>query len=492
MFELKGPSIANSNLWINDDVRPIESQRRTWGFFALHNYMLLSSLSISSFFSGSALIPLGLTWWQSIICIVLGNLVSAAGVYINSIAGLDYHIGFPVLSRAAWGMWGSLFTIWNRIFLAIVWYSVQAFVGGQCFYLILLSWDLELEKHIPNTMPSDIGMTTAQFVAYILFMVFSLPFHYIQPHRLQTFLNITSIVIGAFFTVFLIWALATMGPHGFGDTITDRTPLPATGGPQSVVWIVLYGISSTVGAISAGILNGNDYTRLSNTRRGPWAVAFSLFFYTTLCSVAGILVVAATQERLGGPEWNPAMILQRLVELNPTAGTRAAIFFAGLTLAVGQLGINISGNGLSGGIDLSAILPKYIDIRRGAYVTALLSPVVNPWRLVGTASIFLSVVAGYSVFLAPMVGIMVVSYFVVCKRKLDIDSLFTGNSASIYWYTCGVNWRALFAVSSCRNRRLHDRVANAEVCCSGWLGLYLLSQAFSHPSALPLWSQMVP
>lgn len=447
MLELKGASNSNSNLWINDDVRPIEHQRRTWGFSALHNYMLLSSLSISSFLSGSALIPMGLNWWQSIICIILGNLVAGAGVYINSIAGLEYHIGFPVLSRAAWGMWGSFFTVWNRIFLSIVWYSFQAFVGGQCFYLIFLSWDLDLEKHIPNTMPSDIGMTTAQFVAYIVFMVVSLPFHYIQPHRLQTFLNTTSVIVGAFFMAFLIWALATMGPDGFGDTIDSNTIISATGGPRSVAWLTLYGISSTVGSISAAILNGNDYTRLSYARHGAWAVAFSLFFYTCLCSIVGILVVAATQERLGGPEWNPIMILQRVVEMSPTATTRAAIFFSGLTLGAGQLGLNISGNGLSGGIDLSAVFPKYINIRRGAYVTALLSPLVNPWRLVGTASIFLSVVAGYSVFLAPMVGIMVASYFVVCKRKLDIDSLFTGDRSSIYWYTCGVNWRAIVAVS---------------------------------------------
>lgn len=28
-------------------------------------------------------------------------------------------VGFPVFSRAVWGMWGSQFVIWNRIFLSL-------------------------------------------------------------------------------------------------------------------------------------------------------------------------------------------------------------------------------------------------------------------------------------------------------------------------------------------------------------------------------------
>ncbi|OAA35742.1 NCS1 nucleoside transporter [Beauveria brongniartii RCEF 3172] len=88
--------------------------------------VLLSGLVINcnttTFITGSALIPLGLSWWQAVICnagIVVGNLIALAAVLANSMAGSRYHIGFPVISRSIWGMWGSQFTIWNRIFLSI-------------------------------------------------------------------------------------------------------------------------------------------------------------------------------------------------------------------------------------------------------------------------------------------------------------------------------------------------------------------------------------
>ncbi|POR39391.1 Chaperonin [Tolypocladium paradoxum] len=70
---------------VNDDIRPCEAHRRTWNFYVFHNFCarllddgpgglvlmacsgLLTNCNISTFLTGSALIPLGLTWWQAII-----------------------------------------------------------------------------------------------------------------------------------------------------------------------------------------------------------------------------------------------------------------------------------------------------------------------------------------------------------------------------------------------------------------------------------------
>lgn len=339
-------------------------------------------------------------------------------------------------------------------------YGFTAWIGGQCFYVILLSWNPNLEEAIPNTIPEDTGMTTAQFVAYIVFSVISLPLLWIRPHRLQKFFYVACTITFVFFVVLLIWALATMGSAGFGDTLSNETVLPQTGGPYSVAWMMVYGIVSTVGSIAAGILNQNDYSRFSKRPRHAilgQAVAFPV--HAIFGSLVGILVTAATQQRFGGEAiWSPPDLFARLIQQNGDAGTRAAAFFAGLALVVAQLGVNISGNALAGGFDLAATFPKYVNIRRGAYITAILSPIVNPWRLVNTATTFLVVLSSYSVFLAPMTGLMVSSYFLVNKRKISIDDLYHGGKGSIYWYTGGVNWRAPVAVSNHSIRRMLEAV----------------------------------
>jgi NCS1 family nucleobase:cation symporter-1 len=100
----------------------------------------------------------------------------------------------------------------------------------------------------------------------------------------------------------------------------------------------------------------------------------------------------------------------------------------------------------------------------------LVSPVVNPWRLVNTATTFLTVLSSYSVFLGPMTGMMVASYLVVNRQKINVDDLFHGGSSSIYWYTAGVNWRAPIAVSPTHMHfALFDRVTHIDSggYCSG-------------------------
>ncbi|KAK8034103.1 hypothetical protein PG993_009098 [Apiospora rasikravindrae] len=437
--------------WINNDIRPIEAKRRTWVYSTFSNSWLLTNINISTYLTGSALIPLGLTWWQAIISIVIGNLLSAFFCVLNSLPGAYYNLGFPVVSRMVWGMWGVSVRHLEPHLLVIgvplVWYGFTAWIGGECVYVILQSWDPDLDQHIPNTLAESTGTTSAYFVGYVLFMLVSAPFAWIRPHKLATFFYFASTITIVCFLALLIWALATMGPDGFGDTISNSASPSAAA--TSVGWLMVYGIvTTTIGAISAGILNQNDYARFAvRPRHAILSQAVNFPIFSILSSVIGILVTAATQNRFGGEAvWNPPSLLSRLIEESPdSSGTRAACFFAAMGLVVSQIGINVPGNALSGGFDLAATFPRYIDIRRGAYITMLLSVVVNPWQLANTSTIFLTVLSSYSVFLGPMVGMMVSSYLVVNKRKINVDDLYIGGSKGIYWYTAGINWRSIVA-----------------------------------------------
>lgn len=62
---------------------------------------------------------MGLTWWQAFISIAVGNILSTILVILNSLPGAYYHLGFPVVNRYVWGIYGSLFVLWNRILLSV-------------------------------------------------------------------------------------------------------------------------------------------------------------------------------------------------------------------------------------------------------------------------------------------------------------------------------------------------------------------------------------
>ena len=142
--------------------------------------------------------------------------------------------------------------------------------------------------------------------------------------------------------VLLIWSLATMGPQGFGETITMSSG-------HTSGWTIAFGIGSTVGAIAAGLLNQNDYARFarrpSDAIQGQ-AIVFSP--YTIFSCVGGIIVTAATERRYGQAYWNLPDLFGAIIESGGPR-SRCAAFFGGIALIISQIGVTIPGNALSGG-----------------------------------------------------------------------------------------------------------------------------------------------
>jgi len=98
-------------------------------------------------------------------------------------------------------------------------------------------------------------------------------------------------------------------------------------------------------------------------------------------------------------------------------------------------------------MDTSALAPRYINIRRGAYVGLILSIALCPWELLASAQIFLQVISAFTIFFAPLCGIQVVDYFIVRRRKVKLSHLFKPHphSYNIYFFVGGLNFRALLA-----------------------------------------------
>jgi len=69
--------------------------------------------------------------------------------------------------------------------------------------------------------------------------------------------------------------------------------------------------------------------------------------------------------------------------------------------------------------------------------------VIVPWKILSSAETFLAFMGGYSVFLAPMAGIIAADYWLVKRRNIDVPALYDPYGRYRYWY--GVNWQAALA-----------------------------------------------
>lgn len=182
-------------------------------------------------------------------------------------------------------------------------------------------------------MAASTGVTSAQFLAFWLFGVLCLPLLWIRPHKLTRLLIVSAAISTILMIILLIWALATRGNRGLGSIFSQ--PNQIQGGTMG--WTMASGIIGSIGSLSAGILNANDYARFARrSRDAVLGQAITVFLYGILRTLFGILVTAATQDRFG-ELWNLPTMFEALIQRGGSR-TRTASFFVGAGLVIPQIG----------------------------------------------------------------------------------------------------------------------------------------------------------
>ena len=102
-----------------------------------------------------------------------------------------------------------------------------------------------------------------------------------------------------------------------------------------------------------------------------------IIWLKAIVGLLGIFTAAASETAYGEVIWNPIVIVGLWMK-DGSHGGRAASAFAAIGLLIVTLGINISANSISAANDLMSFCPKYINIRRGQ----LLAAVIGSWGFV--------------------------------------------------------------------------------------------------------------
>lgn len=188
-----------------------------------------------------------------------------------------------------------------------------------------------------------------------------------------------------------------------------------------------------------------DFSRFAiKPKDALWSQLITVPTSFALTSFIGIIVSSSSSLLYGQPIWNPLELLGRFLD-DGNSGHRAGVFFIALAFALAQLGTNIAANSISAGTDMTALLPQFINIRRGGYICALIGLVMCPWNLLSSSNKFTLYLSSYSVFLSSIAGVIISDYYIVRKGYLDIRALYSARRTGPYYFTYGVHWRAYAA-----------------------------------------------
>ncbi|TVY82355.1 putative permease [Lachnellula suecica] len=427
-------SFGDEDSWTNIDcdVTPIE--RRTWTGWTMGGYWFSDALNAQSWEAPASIIAVGLTWRESVYCIIFGSLVCTVPLVLNGSIGAKLHVPFPVALRSSFGWYFSRFAIVVRMVTALFWHAIQTYTGSTAMtQMIRAIWPSFLD--IPNHIPEVVGITTQQMVSHFIFFSVQFPILLTPPHKLQAFFIFKAVVV----TITCVGVVIAMTKKAGGTGQIWNQEYTVHGSMRS--WLILSSLSSITGGWATMATNIPDFTRyLKNHRAIYYQVAFLPLIQLGL-GLFGIISCSAAKVVYGEYIWDPLTLASHWE--GPSG--RAGAFFVGFAWVVAQIGTNLSANVISFANDLTSLFPKYINIRRGVIVgTITASWIMVPWKIIHSAASLLSFMSGLGIFLAPIAAILAADFWIVKHRHIDIPGLYSRHGRYRY-NAAGTNWRALVA-----------------------------------------------
>ncbi|QSZ37658.1 hypothetical protein DSL72_008757 [Monilinia vaccinii-corymbosi] len=440
-FEVQGTAdVHGKDNWLgNDDIRPLKLADRTWSIWTYLTFWFSATSTVSTWYAASSAQALGLSMWESVLCAFGGQCLIAIVIVFNGRSGAVYHIGFPILNRAAFGVFGAWWPTFNRAVMAIVWNGVNAVQGGECIYVMLHT----LSPHVANfknVMGEGSALDSGGMLGLGIFWVLTCCFLVIPIPKMKGLVYAKLIVFLISAIAMCAWALTMAG--GIGPVA--RQPGTAKGAERT--WLLVRFILLGAANCATFASNAADFQRYA--RKPSDVVLGNLVGFpisNLIVSIIGNLVGSSSQVIFGEIIWSPLTYLDRILERTYDAPTRAGCFFIAACFAYSAIFSSIFENSIPAGNDIAALFPKYISIRTGFFICAVLSIVIQPWYLLKSASIFISFLASYQIFLSAITGVLLCHYFIVARGFLKIPDLYTSDEKAAYYYTGGWNWRAYAA-----------------------------------------------
>lgn len=390
---------------IDPDLQP--TKKRIMGTVSYAASFMGGCVSVGTFSMGAGLIGV-LTVPQAILAMCIGCLVIAVALAIIGECGHIYGIPFAVQLRSSFGVTGVKIPGVLRGLPAIVWFGFQSWVGagainGCC--KVLFGFD-----NLP--------------VVYALFTILQVALAIKGFEGIKWMENISCIfIIGIL--IYMLYVVNTRFSAEIGDVFSG---VKGTWGMP--FWAAT---TSFLGIYSTMIINASDYSRNATPDIKPVKAAsiytLSILPVTLFMGLIGLLVTAATGNS------DPVEVF------STTMGSKFLTVVTLLFIAFAQVTTNVLNN---------IVPPAYVLMEsfkmkwsHATVLVGILSACVMPWKLVTADS-----AAGlnlftqfYSAFLGPIFAVMAVDFFILRKKKLDVNDIYDKQGTFK-----GINWAGILAI----------------------------------------------
>ncbi|MFC7364160.1 MULTISPECIES: NCS1 family nucleobase:cation symporter [Bhargavaea] len=396
----KGISLTGKDIMPS---KPSERNITSLGFLML---WIGIAVQLVTFVSAAQLYP-ALSPTSIILACLLGNLIVAGLLTLMGDIGTKYGISYAVYIRACFGYLGTHIPAVIRALPAIFWFGFQTWMGAYALNVIM-----EMLTGYSNLMLLIILFGALQIINTAMGIEAITKFEWLASPSI--------LIIG------IVMQVTIMKQHDM--TLTSLFSLTGEGGVSfGFATVVMMGMYITM------TLNAPDFTRFLKTNTSPnetnwWKLNKSSFFGHTFGLVGSMLLftLIGMTSGVATGNWNPIDVMVETVGKESPFLLIVCLAF----IVLAQWSTNISANLLPPGYIIVNFFPKKISFAGGAITTGVIGLLIQPWNYGDYVPQILMVITAT---LSPIVGIMVADYYLLRKRKLNLEELYTVNGQYKYW-----------------------------------------------------------
>ncbi len=433
-FSFGGEPEINQGVLYNADLAPTTGWQRTWTWYHFAALWIGMVMCIPSYTLAAGLIDQGMSPWQAVGTVLLGNLIVLVPMLLIGHAGAKYGIPYAVLVRSSFGTQGAKLPAMLRAIVACGWYGIQTWFGGLAIYTLLniISGNALRGEELPW-----LGINLAQLICFVGFWFLQLYF-VVRGTESIRWLETVSAPIKLVICVLLVgWALSHTA--GFEAIMGTPSQFEPGGKKAGLFWMTFWpSLTAMVGFWATLALNIPDFTRFARSQRDQLVgQAIGLPLPMAALALMSVIVTAATVVIYGQAIWDPVDLAGRF--------TGVVVGVALLFLTLDTMCCNLAANLVGPAYDFASLSPKRISYRLGGLITAGIALLAMPWKiLASTDGYIFTWLIGYSALLGPVAGIMLVDYYLLRRMRLNVQQLF--EEAGEYSYRNGWNPAAVIAL----------------------------------------------